>query len=88
MPIRSLTVTALPATLVTAALVLLMHHLIATDMEPPDIQDRRPIEFLSHVAEITPPDETRRPRKPPEVTTEPEPLKPQLANRDAAVGSV
>ena len=77
--IASLAVNALPAILITAVLLLLMHNLIATDMDPPDIQKRKRLEFIGKVPEITVQMPTERPDKPAEVDPQPERLQPLAA---------
>ncbi|MEO0439128.1 MAG: TonB family protein [Pseudomonadota bacterium] len=75
--IAALSITAVPATLATAALVLLMHSLIATDTVPPEIEEKRLIDFISTVPEITVIPPIERPPKPEEVVPEPARLEPQ-----------
>ncbi len=88
MPIASVAVSALPATLATAALLLLMHSLIVTDMNPPEIQERRRIEFISEVPEITDPPPIERPEEPLQVAREPERMEPRVPYSSDDVVSV
>ncbi|MEM9314427.1 MAG: TonB family protein [Pseudomonadota bacterium] len=88
MQITSLVVNALPAMLATVALVLLMHSLIATDMNPPDIPERQRFDFITEVPEITDPLPILRPEKPLEVAQEPERMEPQLVFDTQNVGGL
>ncbi|MEO1079742.1 MAG: TonB family protein [Pseudomonadota bacterium] len=88
MHVTSLAVNSLPAMLATAALLLLMHSLIVTDMSPPEIRERQRIEFISEVPEITDPLPIPRPEKPLEVAPEPERREPQLAFDTEDVGGL
>ncbi|MFK7829545.1 MAG: hypothetical protein AB8B57_07190 [Congregibacter sp.] len=76
----SLAFNALPATLATAALVLLMHSLIVTDMSAPEIEARRVIEYIGEVPEMTDPLLPERPKRPIEVTQKPDRIEPQVAH--------
>ena len=78
LPALPLAITAVPAMLVTAVLILLMHSLIANDMAPPEVEPRRVIEFVGAPPDIPlpPPD---YPLKPPEVAKPPEWLETEFA---------
>ena len=76
--IASLALNAMPATLATAALLLLMHSLIATDMDPPEVQERRDFEVIFEVPVITEIPPTELPDKPPEVAKEPVRMEAEL----------
>lgn len=77
--VASLSATALPATLATAALLLLMHSLIVTNMNPPEIKKRTKIDFISEVPELTVLTTYVRPERPEEVALAPERMEPQVA---------
>lgn len=79
-PFASLAFNALPATLATAALVLLMHSLIATDFAPPEIKPHERIEFIGKVPEMSEPQKTERPQKPDEVAPTPDRITPKIAH--------
>ncbi|MEM1141538.1 MAG: energy transducer TonB [Pseudomonadota bacterium] len=76
--IASFGVTALPATLATAGILLLMHSLVVTDMSAPEIRKKERFEVVGKVEEITIAPLTERPQRPQEVTEEPDRMEPDL----------
>ena len=84
----TLSVTVVPATLATAALILLMQSLIATDVIPPEIKKREKIVYVGKVPEMSEPQRTEPPKKPKEVTPTPERQPQQVALRgDTSFGA-
>ncbi|GAB5412572.1 MAG: energy transducer TonB [Congregibacter sp.] len=76
--VASLAFNALPAIVTTAALILLMHSLIATNMSPPDIKPRQVFEYFTEVPEMSDPIPTDRTQRPPEVALPPSRVIPQF----------
>ena len=86
--VATLGVTVVPATLATAALILLMQSLIATDVIPPEIKKREKIVYVGKVPEMSEPQRTEPPNKPKEVTPTPERRPQQVALRgDTSFGA-
>ncbi len=80
--VLSMGANALPAAGMTAALVFIMHSLIATDMTPPEIEERRKIEVIGKVPELSEPVITVKPDKPLVVQAEPVHLSPDMTFAD------